>query len=168
VAIKTDVYSVDWEVNPRIITIANNTSVGNAQDLYDTLMFLESSPENMDNENIVVASGKEELANVMGAITSVGLTVVLQNARYKWADRLSITECVMQGGNVLANDEFGVKIYPVEPSVNVFADRDMSANATINVVEIVGGSGLDQDEHNKLMGVPTSTENADAVWSKTL
>ncbi len=134
--IETGIYTVDWETSPRIVTIADSTTEGNAQDLYDTLMYYESAPGNIDNSNIVSSSGKEELAVIGGAITSVGLTVTLLNARYKFADRGSMTECIMSGGNVLANDEFGVKMYPVEPSVNVFSSRDMSANATINTIEV--------------------------------
>ena len=141
-SIETGIYTVNWEASPRIITIASSVSEGNAQDLYDTLMYYESLPENMDNPNIATASGKEELAVIGGTTTSVGLTITLLNARYKFADRGSITECVMSGGNVLAVDSAGAKMYPVEPSTNVFADRDLSANATINTVEV---SGISQE-----------------------
>jgi len=136
--IRTDIYTVDWETSPRIITIADSVVIGDAQDLYDTLMHYEALPENMDNPNIVIASGKEELASLGSSTTSVGLTVVLLNARYKFANRSTQTECVMTGGNVLANDVSGNKMYPVEPSTNVFADRDLSANATINTIEVSG------------------------------
>lgn len=157
-AIETEIYTVDWEVSPRIITIADSEVVGNAQDLYDTLMYYYALPENMDKKTIATASGKEELANIDGDIVSIGITVTLQNAKYKFADRTSMTECVMSGGNVLANDIAGVKMYPVEPSTNVFADRDLSANATINTIT-TGGSALTTEEHNKLMNME------DDVWS---
>jgi len=39
---------------------------------------------------------------------------------------------------------------------------------TETVMVNTGGSGLSQEEHNRLYGVPTATENADAVWSKKL
>lgn len=155
--IQTSVYSVDWESSPRIITIASSTVEGHAQHLYDTLMYLQSLAVNMDNSPIVNCSGKEVL---YGAVT-VGITVELLNAKYKFADRESLTGCYMTGGNVVALDADKFSTYPVEPSINVFADRDLSANATI--VTVSSGSGLSIEQDATLTRIEKSIKNKKSI-----
>jgi hypothetical protein len=62
-------------------------------------------------------------------------------------------------------------LYPKEVGVQIIVPYDEFSTTLImrnsnltEVVRVSTGSGLSQEEHDKLMGVPTATENADAVF----
>jgi hypothetical protein len=97
-AIRTDIYSVDWSQSPRIVWIDISVTEGNAQDLYDTLRHLEAIQ--IDEDPIVDAGGWEPL----GDNKFVGITVSLFNAQYAFADRPGPdwVICNMSNGNVVA------------------------------------------------------------------
>ena len=81
-AIRGDI-TVNWEVSPRIITVASPSVGISAQDLHDTCRFLETMGSSMDDKPLVDSSGFEDL----GGGTKVGLTVTLQNALLAFAAR---------------------------------------------------------------------------------
>jgi len=118
---------VDWSVSPRIIEIAIPSHELLLQDLYDTLRILAF--ENIGEPEIVDASGKEFLSEYL----SIGLTVKLLNAKIKFEDRTSppYVECNILGGNLIAVDEYGYSMSPIEPSAYVTVSKTNSSSATI-------------------------------------
>jgi len=124
-AIRFD-FSVDFTQSPRVITIAKPSIECTMQDLHDTIRYIESSPEAMDNASMVNSSGKETL----DATTKVGLTVTLQNTVVGFEARDGTeygginewTSCDFVGGNLVAvGSDLATPIYPVfnNPFVNV-------------------------------------------------
>lgn len=128
-AIRTDIYSVDWSQSPRIVWIDISVTEGNAQDLYDTLRHLEAIQ--IDEDPIVDAGGWEPL----GDNKFVGITVSLFNAQYAFADRPGPdwVICNMSNGNVVAFTDVlkTDTIYPRFPTAYVSADRTAASSATI-------------------------------------
>lgn len=147
--IRTDLYSIDWDVSPRIILIDISVTEGNAQDLYDTVRHLEAQTLAMDDDPIIDAGGKEYLEDGK----AVGITVSLYNAKYAFAARPgpAWVICNMTGGNVVGftDPTKTVPVYPREPTAYVSADRSASTAAALIST---GGS------------IPTAQEIAAAVW----
>lgn len=106
--------SVNWDVSPRIITVASPSVEITMQDLYDTLRDLEDDPGNMDEEYIVSGAGKEQL----GGGVLVGLTITLNNAKLAFEARTgpSYIQCNVSGGNLVAIDDVGASMGPIEPT----------------------------------------------------
>jgi len=85
-AFRADV-QVLWALSPRIILVdAPSTSII-VQDIVDTLRTLEDDLDNLDDDYILDASGKEALE---GGVT-VGITAVLRNAHLQFEDRATPT-----------------------------------------------------------------------------
>ena len=127
--------SVDWNANPRIVTIlAPSTSV-TMQDLYDTLRVLEADPSNMDNDFIVSGSGKENL----GGGVFVGLTITLSNAQLAFEDRPGpfFVQCNATGGNLVAVDENGNVISSIYPTSYTQVILTSSSSATLQELEAI-------------------------------
>ena len=107
---------VNWAASPRIITIAASEAglTVTAQDLVDTLRQIEDEPENLAYDHLLDAAGKQ----VLGVGVAVGITVILQNAKIKFADRSPPTyvQCSVTGGNLVAVDANGASMSPIEPS----------------------------------------------------
>lgn len=137
-AIRTDIYSIDWSVSPRIINIDISITEANAQDLYDTCKHLEALPNGIDEEAICDAGGWEPLDE---AGNFVVITVSLYNAKYKFADRPGPdwVICNMSGGNIVAftDNTKTTVIYPREPSSYVSADRSSSSSGTLKEQEAI-------------------------------
>ncbi len=129
-AIRTDIFSIDWSLSPRIINIALAFDEVDAQDLYDTCKHLEALHSGTDEGQIADAGGWEPL----GTGVFVGITVSLFNAKYKFADRPGPdwVICNMTGGNVVGFTDIdkSTTLYPREPSAYVSADRTASSSAT--------------------------------------
>ena len=156
-AIRTDIYSVDWNASPRIINIDIANTVANAQDLYDTCKHLEALESGIDEPILCNAGGWEPL----GEGVFVVITVSLFNAKYKFEDRPGPdwVICNMLGGNVVAFEDYtqAVVIYPREPSSYVSADRSAASSGTVK--EINTGSGLTPEEQLQLAEIRKATVN---------
>lgn len=82
-SVRTDV-TVNFNLSPRIITVAAPSTEITQQDLLDTLRDIEDSlPAGMSYAKLIDASGKEDL----GGGTLVGITTQLQNAQVYFAAR---------------------------------------------------------------------------------
>jgi len=136
-AIRSDI-SIEWSVSPRIVEVAAPSTSLTIQDLYDTLRSL--GVEAIDEPEIIDGSGKESL----GTGVLVGLTVKLLNAKVKFEDRPSPDwiVCSIGGGNLVAVDEAGEPISPVEPSAYTQVQVIMSAAGTITIT----GSGVTEQD----------------------
>lgn len=110
-AVRTDV-TVDFSVNPRIVTVAAPSTDITIQDLYDTLRDIEKVPANMDDKILVSAGGKEDL----GGGSTVGITLTLQDAKLAFAARggPSFVQCKVTGGNLVAVDAAQAVIDPIQ------------------------------------------------------
>lgn len=173
-AIRND-FTIDWNSSPRIITIAKPSVECTMQDLLDTLRWLESQLDAMDNPILVSASGKEPL----GGGTKVGLTVSLQNAQVSFENR-TITDgwtvCNLLGGNLVAFDTDGVTtIESVHPTAYVTISKTSSSSATLQEQDALNyssyGGVVSIDETSTTSGVdyPSGTQeypvnnNTDAI-----
>jgi hypothetical protein len=150
-AIRNDI-TIDWSVNPRIITIQAPSLVINLQDLYDTLR--DKEVMQMDEHSIVLGSGKESL----GGGLFVGLTITLHDALLSFEARPGPTyeQCRVIGGNLVAQIEGGgyydTPIFPTS-----FTQVVVSASSSATLLD--GTSQITQPEIDSI---------ADAVWNKTL
>lgn len=121
--------SVDWSVSPRIVTVADTETSVLIQDLYDTLRFLESEPSGMDNDSIVAGAGKD----ILGPDLLVGLTITLLNAKLAFQARSSLpfVQCSVSGGNLVAMDETGATMDPIQTTAFTQVIRTASSSATL-------------------------------------
>ncbi len=131
-AFRSDV-TVDFDANPRIVEIAAPATTINIQDLYDTLRTIEAQVDNLNRPNLVDnirTAGKQTLS----AVKQVGITLALNNALLKFADRAgpSHTNMEITDGNLVAIDDTTptpLFIDPVDPSafINTIRELDVSA-----------------------------------------
>lgn len=130
-AFRSDV-TVDFDVNPRIVEIAAPSTAINIQDLYDTLRTIEARIYNVNRPALVDnirTAGKQTLSTVK----QVGITLALNNALLKFADRggPSHTNMEITDGNLVAIDDGVPPVFidPVEPSsfINTIRELDTSA-----------------------------------------
>jgi hypothetical protein len=127
--ILSNILTVNWDVSPRIITVASGTTEITIQDLLDTCRTIEASSVAMDNDRLIDAAGKEDL----GGGTKVGLTATLNNAvlAFEALPGPTWTLCSIIGGNLVAIDVDGVTIDPRTPTSYITVDRTSSASATL-------------------------------------
>ena len=165
-AIRTDIYTVDWSASPRVIWIDISETNGNVQDLYDTIKHYEALPDGIDEPELGDAGGKE-LIDVDAGLANT-ITVTLFNAVYAFADRAGPTWviCNMKGGNIVAfTDKTRVTpLYPRKPTAYVSADRSASSSGTL--IES-GVSGLTPEEAAQIDAIFNSTDKkllTKAMW----
>lgn len=163
-AIRTDIYTIDWSVSPRVIWIDISVTDGNVQDLYDTIKYYEMLYDGIDEPILGDAGGKEEID--VGVSNTI--TVSLFNAVYAFADRAgpSWVICNMKGGNVVGFTDITrtTPLYPRKPTAYVSADRSASSSGTL--IES-GVSGLTPEESQKLDEIFSSTDKkllTKALW----
>jgi len=132
-------------LSPRIITIpeADGASI-TIQSLVNQIRNWEDNQVNLGYNILLSATGKEDLGNEI----KVGITAKLENAKVKFAERLSPVVCYISGGNLVAIDEYGSSMYPIEYSTNVTVILAQSSSATL--IE-TGTSGLTSAESTQLM-----------------
>ena len=120
--------SVDWDTNPRIVTVADTETSVSVQDVYDTLRSLESASDGIDNDAIVSGAGKE----ILGPGVAVGLTITLLNAKLAFEARPPSTfiQCRVVGGNLTAVDENGDPMSAIEPTAYTQVVVAQSSSAT--------------------------------------
>ena len=165
-AIRTDIYTIDWDSSPRIIWIDISVTIGNVQDLYDTIKYYEAVTTGMDDDRLGDAGGKEEIDSDAGVSNTI--TVSLFNTVYAFADRPgpSWVVCNMKGGNIVAftDETRATPLYPRKPTAYVSADRSASSSGTL--IES-GVSGLTPEESQKLDEIFSSTDKkllTKALW----
>ena len=129
-AIRGDI-TVNWEVSPRIITVASPSVGISAQDLHDTCRYLEAQQNAIDNPYLIDTAGREFL----GGTTYVGLTATLRNAVVAFEARPGPEWelCQILGGNLVAIDDAEPPNYidPRTPTAYTTVDRTASSAATL-------------------------------------
>jgi len=151
--IRSDV-SIDWDLSPRLLTVASPSTEITVQDLYDTCKYLEDSPNGLVFDYLIDAGGKEPI----GATDFVGITATLNNAVLAFEARggPSWTLCIISGGNLVAVDDNGDPIDPRYPTDYITVDRALSSSPTIS--EVDSGSGLTPSEQAQLSDIYTKTQ----------
>jgi len=127
-AIRNDI-TIDWEVSPRLLTVAAPSTEITVQDIVDTCRNFEDSSEGMLQPPLIDAAGKEPL----GGTTYVGITATFQNAYLAFEARSgpSWVLCIISGGNIVAVDAVGDELDPRYPTAYTTIDRTASASATL-------------------------------------
>jgi len=126
--VRTDL-TVDFSLNPRIITVGSPSSGLSVQDLVDTIRDIEEQPSSIDNTHLLTAAGKNDL----GGGLQVGITATLQNAKVAfggWAGP-EYTQCNIDGGNLVALDEDGNSMNPIQPSTFTQVVKTSSVSASL-------------------------------------
>jgi len=97
--------TVDTTVAPRIITVADPSTVLTVQDLLDTLREWEQELNNLEQKKIVDAAGKDDL----GGGLQVEVTITLLDAVLTFEARggPGYTQCLIDGGNIVSLDGAG-------------------------------------------------------------
>jgi hypothetical protein len=129
VSIRNDV-TVNWNVSPRIITVASPSTEITVQDLHDTCRDLEEKlDDGLQFEHLIDSAGKEPL----GGGVLVGITSTLNNARVAFTARggPSWELMTITGGNCVATDASGSELDPREPTAFTSVDRTLSSSATL-------------------------------------
>jgi len=153
--------SIDWDVSPRIVTVADTETEVSIQDLYDTLRTLEAVTSGVDNNAIVSGAGKE----ILGPGVAVGLTITLLNAKVAFEARPPSTfiQCAVRGGNLTALDANGSGMPAIYPTAYTQVVVELSSSATsIETLAAV----TDQDKTDIIDGVTGSSVVA-AIKAKT-
>jgi len=142
-SIRSDI-SVNWNVSPRIIEISAPSTEIIIQDLVDTIRYVENDLNNIDDPHLLNASGKEDL----GGGIRVGITAILQNAKLKFQSRAGpdYIQCNIRGGNLVAIDENGDSMNPIEPSsfTQVVLANSVSAAIIANDYAMIADTVLDE------------------------
>ncbi len=166
--------TVNWNVSPRIITVAAPSTELTVQDLHDTMVDLEDELVNSSYKKIVSSGGKEELDDV----TRVTITLTLLNAKVGFEARSDWTQCAITGGNVVAKDSNGDKINPINTTPFVNIDRTSSSSGTLqeqdalnyssyqNAVWVDEIKGLDTNLGNREYPVKTASIAVDIGLEK--
>ncbi len=127
-AIRNDV-TVDWDVSPRLLTVAAPSTEITVQDIVDTCRQFEDSPRGLSELYLIDAAGKEPL----GGTVYVGITATLNNAYIAFEARPgpSWVLCIISGGNIVAIDAIGADLDPRYPTAYTTVDRTASSSATL-------------------------------------
>jgi len=116
------------KVNHVITVVGDDTEI-TIQELVDACREWEDGDEAMEVMHVIDAAGKE----VLGGGVSVGITCTLRNWKVKFADRGSASWvlCNIRGGNLVAVNQLGVPMSPIEPAAYVTVSLTASASATL-------------------------------------
>lgn len=124
-----DGVTVDFVASPRIITIPAPLVNISIQDLHDTLTDIEDDLHNgIQYGRLIRSAGKEDL----GGGVAVGITATLLNAKLAFEARggPGYTQCIVSGGNLVAVDNVGTPISPIEPTAFTQVVTAASSSAT--------------------------------------
>ncbi len=131
-----DDISIDWTVDPRVITVAAPSVELTMQDLVDTLRELEDDMINLSYDTIITASGKETLSSDG---TKVGITAGLIRAKIGFEGRPGPewTLCSFIGGNLVAYTDktLDTQMEPINPTSFVSIKATSSSSATLQEQE---------------------------------
>jgi hypothetical protein len=125
--------SIDFISSPRIITVLTPTVSITMQELVNSVRDIEDELLDLEYEHIIDASGKENL----GGGVFVGISVTLRNAKLAFEARLGpgYTQCNATGGNLVAVDEYGAVMSPIQPTAFTQIILTSSSSATLQELD---------------------------------
>ena len=119
-SVRTDI-TVDFDVSPRIITVAAPSTALTIQDLWDTLRQIEDELPYLSFNQLISDKSGGKLSLGGGEFT--GISLVMNDALLEFEARAGPTwaECQVQGGNLISIDSSQVIQWPINPTdyVNV-------------------------------------------------
>jgi hypothetical protein len=145
-AVRTDV-TINWEISPRVITVAAPSTSITIQDLNDTLRFLEYSPNpgfDVHSEDYILESeGKFDLRD---GVKLTGVSLRLVNAKIAFEARAGPTwaECQITGGNLTAVNSGGSYHYPIE--FTAYTSVSFESDTSAALIEGSGGALTSEQE----------------------
>ena len=144
--------AIGYDYTNHLINITGQTTL-DVQDLINSIRTQEATVEGIAYPKIAEASGKEDL----GGSVSVGITVELMSP---WQVKFEAGDYIakISGGNLVG----GIAGDPVAYSAGVQVLLIQSAAST--VVTVNSGTGISQEEHDKLMSLPGASDVANTVW----
>ena len=112
-----------------IILVESPATEVTIQELINAIRNWEDELVNMNCPKVADASGKEDL----GGGSLVGITLKLLNWKLKFANRAgpNYIVCTVKGGNLVAVDQYGASMSPIEPSAYVTITMAVAVSATI-------------------------------------
>lgn len=133
-SIRTDV-SIDWSRSPRIIFVDAPSAELVAQDCLDTCRDFEDKPENVDDDPLLDATGKQPL----GGGVRVGITLELQDSIVAFQQRVTSDESgtattADTNGTMLIDSAAQFQTNAIEPGATVINFTDKSVGTVIEVV----------------------------------
>lgn len=152
--------TIDPEVSPRLITIAAPDTTITVQEIVNWCREWEMTIDGMVYDRLINANGKQSLSGVK----SVGITAVFQNTKIEFEARSgpSYAECYITDGNLLAIDDVGASMAPLNPTAYVFATVELDTSAAI--VE-TGVSGLTPTESTQLTDIHNELDTIEGTYS---
>ena len=126
--------SVDHESSPRIVTILSPTTSVTIQEIVDALREWENSIENLEFLHLMNAEGKLALR----AGKTQEITLILYNTKIAFEARggPSFVECEINAGSLVAFDDVGAAISPIETTAYV----------QVNYAEAVSGAAVTAEQ----------------------
>ena len=128
-AVRSDI-TVEFDLSPRIITVAAPSTALSIQDLVDTLRGIEGALDSMSYFHLTDAAGKNDL----GGGSFVGITISLRDAEVAFEARLgpAFELCTVSGGNLTAVGTDGITpIDPIHPTAYTTVVITQSSSPTI-------------------------------------
>lgn len=163
--IRTDL-TFEWETSPRIITVLAPSVELNIQDLVDTCRYHEMQLENMDDDQLIAAAGKEPL----GGGVQVGITATLLNTLVAFEARPgpSYIQCSIIGGNLVAVDVNGDPVStPVYPTAFTQIIASASSSATL-ITTSTSGVGTPEEVRDAVWNAATINHTTAGTFGKTV
>ena len=154
----------------QLITVSDD--IVSIQNLLNAIRDWENKQENMDCPQVAEAAGKQ----VLSETSLVGVTLTLLDWKVSFGDRPSPVVCSVTDGNLVAVDETGTPMSPIEASTNVTVMISQSSSATmvqnaiideleIQVAEVQYQTAGVQETVNEIHP-DLKTEHGSGLWEK--
>ena len=152
--------TIDPQVSPRLITIAAPDTEITVQEIVNWCREWEQTPDGMAFPYLIDAAGKD----VLGGGKFVGITATFKDVQIEFAARAgpSYVECKITDGNLVAVDDVGSDISPLNPTAYVYAIIERATSAAI--IE-TGTSGLTPTESTQLNNINNQLDTIEGSYS---
>jgi hypothetical protein len=125
--------SINYNLNPRLLTVAKPSTSLTVQDLIDTCRNIEDNFDSVNEKHLINASGKEDL----GSGVSVGITANLQNTKIAFEsrnDKISVGVVTSNNnGTLLINNTANFITDNVQAGDTIINYTDLSLSVVLRV-----------------------------------
>ena len=127
----------------RIIQVNLPDTRVTVQQLINVIRDWEDELANLETPKVADASGKEDL----GGGLAIGITLKLLNWKIKFADRSEpdYVDCEIAEGNLIAVDQNGVSINPIQPSAYVTVTRSVAVSG-VRIADVAEWTQSQKDQ----------------------
>ena len=143
--------TIEWARSPRIVRVDDPSTEFIIQDIVDTLRGTEEELDNLDDDSLLDAAGKEEL----GGGVLVGITTTLRNTQISFDDRTTPSET----GTVTTADPTGEVL--IDSTALFQTNGVIPGSAIINFTDLSLSTVISVDSEIQLTHYPltSGTEN---------